>query len=309
MLSGLARLARQKDTGQGAILTFHGLRQDGEPAGVLDDGLHLPVSVFRQISAHLGQHYQVISLTEMVRLSASGQALPARSVALTFDDGYASNYHLAFPVLKEFGLLATVFLTTGFLDQTESLWFQEMDLAMQAKGDDADLSTTLASLKKRPTEDMRSAVAAYCAEAAMPKVRPAVTLPMTWEMAREMQASGLVELGGHTHSHPILTRCSAEQQRFEIVHCAERLRAELGRDPKLFAYTNGGPEDFSPELGALLAEAGFEAAFTMMSGRVKAGLQAYELPRYGSPVSLWEAEATASGAFEMLREWRGGGLS
>lgn len=309
MLSGLARLARQKDTGQGTILTFHGLRQDGEPAGVLDDGLHLPVSIFRLISDHLARHYRVISLAEMVRLSASGQPLLARSVALTFDDGYASNYHLAFPVLKEFGLPATVFLTTGFLDQTESLWFQEMDLAMQAKGEGVDLSATLASLKKRPTEELRRAVAAYCSEATMPKMRPAVTLPMSWEMAREMQASGLVELGGHTHSHPILTRCSTEQQRFEIVRCAERLRAELGRDPKLFAYTNGGPEDFSPELGALLAEAGFEAAFTMMSGRIKTGLPAYALPRYGSPESLWEAEATASGAFEMLHEWLGGGLS
>jgi peptidoglycan/xylan/chitin deacetylase (PgdA/CDA1 family) len=307
VLAGLAWLARQKSLGQGTILTFHGLRKDEEPAGILDEGLHLPLSVFRQICAHLARHYQVIPLAEMMRMSGLGQRLPDRAIALTFDDGYASNYQLGFPVLKDFGLSATVFLTSGFLDETESLWFQEMDLAMQAKGEGAKLASTLAELKALPDAEMRRVVAAYGAEVSMPKTRPEVTRPMTWDMAREMQASGLVELGGHTHSHPILARCSLEQQRREIFTCHERLSAELGRAPKLFAYTNGGAEDFSTETCGLLAEAGFEAAFTMMSGRVKPGLNPYALPRYGSPETLWEAEATASGAFEMLREWRGGG--
>lgn len=246
-------------------------------------------------------------LSEMFRMIHLGQSVPDRSVALTFDDGYASNYHLAYPVLRQHGLPATVFLTTGFLDGTEPLWFQEMDLATQAKGESKNLAATLHRFKMLPNEEMRELLTAYCADYAPSQTRPEVTLPMTWDMAREMQASGLVEFGGHTHSHPILARCSPEQQRREIFTCHERLSAELGRSPKLFAYTNGGEEDFSAETCGLLAEAGFEAAFTMMSGRVKPGLNPYALPRYGAPESLLEAEATASGAFEMLREWRGGG--
>lgn len=307
MLAGQAWLARRQSTGQGAVLTFHGLRRDEEPAGILDEGLHLRLSVFQAICAHLSENYQVIPLSEMFRMIDLGQRLPDRAISLTFDDGYASNYHLAYPALKQHGLPATVFLTTGFLDGTESLWFQEMDLAMQAKGESKNLAATLLRLKMLPDQEMREILTAYCADCAPSQTRPAVTLPLTWDMAREMQASGLVEFGGHTHSHPILARCSLEQQRREIFTCYERLSAELGRAPKLFAYTNGGAEDFSTETCGLLAEAGFEAAFTMMSGRVKPGLNPYALPRYGSPESLWEAEATASGAFEMLREWRGGG--
>ncbi len=306
MLSGLARLARSQANGHGVVLTFHGLRDVEQPADNLDESLHLNSAVFDRIGEHLARHYQVMRLSEMVRMIREGEKLPDRAVSLTFDDGYASNYHLGFPVLKKYGLPATIFLTTGFIDGTESLWFQEMDLAVQAKGEPENLEAILANLKVLSDPAMRQAVTAYCAEVQMPEKRPDVMLPMTWDMAREMQTSGLVDLGGHTHSHPILSRCSAEQQRREIFHCAERLREELGPAQRCFAFTNGGLSDFNQESCALLAEAGFGAAFTMMSGRVRPGLDCLALPRYGSPETLWEVEATASGAFEMLREWRGG---
>lgn len=43
---------------------------------------------------------------------AGGAPLPDKAVMITFDDGYASNYRLAFPILKEFGAKAVVSLIT-----------------------------------------------------------------------------------------------------------------------------------------------------------------------------------------------------
>jgi peptidoglycan/xylan/chitin deacetylase (PgdA/CDA1 family) len=92
--------------------------------------------------------------------------------------------------------------------------------------------------------------------------------------------------------------------RGEIFTCHERLRQELGRAPKLFCFPNGGQADYTAETIALLQEAGFEAACTLRNGRVDQGSSLMELPRYGSPESVWEAEATVSGAFEAVKAWR-----
>lgn len=300
---GLPRLARRCLAGQGVVLTFHGLCA-GQAQGVLDDSLHLPVSVFQKVCAHLAAHYRVMPLGEMVSLWQAGRALPPGAVAITFDDGLGSNYHLGFPVLKALGLPATVFLATGFLDGTHPLWFQEVDRVFQARGLGRDaLFAELARLKALPDARMREEVAVLTSTPLPPPAE--VMRPMTWDQAREMQAGGLVSFGGHTHRHPVLARCDAAQQEVEILLCRDRMEAELGVRPTLFAYTNGGPCDFTEETQVLLSRHGFEAAFTMMPGRLVPGLRAMALPRYGNPTTVVEAEATVSGAFELLRQWRG----
>lgn len=306
-LCGLTWIAQHRRDTTGAVFTFHGLREDHSPAEALDSSLHLPIGVFRRICEFLAKRYLVMPLSEMVRMNLQGEKLPARAVAITFDDGYASNYELGFPVLSEFGLAATIFLSTGFLDGTHLLWFQEMDLAYQAMGrSSAELSKALAELKKLPNLEMRKEVNRVVSSTRTNPKRPQVMLPMSWDNARKLQQSGLIELGGHTHTHPILARCTLEEQVDEIKTCYDRMIAELGQAPRLFAYTNGGPTDFTADTQRILTDYGFEAAFTMMGGRNSDSSAKYCLPRYGSPETVLEANATASGAFELLKKWRGG---
>ncbi len=302
---GLSLVARTKLSGQGAILTFHGLCADRAPTGVLDSSLHLPVSAFRAVCQHLKSTCEVMPLSAMVQQVNAGKTLPRSAVAITFDDGLGSNYHLGYPVLRELGLPATIFLATGFVDGTHPLWFQEVDRALGAHGaTSAELFERLGQLKTLPDAEMRADVAKLTANCTAS--HPAVTLPMSWDQVSEMKASGLIEFGGHTHCHPILARCTLEQQADEIRTCRDRITAELGTAPKLFAYPNGGPTDFTADTQRLLAENGFEASFTMMPARMAFGLTTQALPRYGNPTSVLEAEATVSGAFELLKQWRGG---
>lgn len=308
VLCGLGLLARHQLAGQGSVIAFHGLRADSEPAGVQDADLHLPVSIFRAICEHLAATYRVMPLSEMAVRLQRGEKLPPRAVALSFDDGYASNYELAFPILQELKLPATIFLATGFLDGTAPLWFQEVDLAMEQGARLPGLETlndTLRHLKSLPNTALREQVKTLLSQVTLPPA-PKVTRPLTWAQVREMQHSGGIEFGGHTHSHPILARCSVEQQRSEIQACRDRIHTELGELPRLFAYPNGGENDCTSETLQLLTEAGFDSAWTMVSGRALAAQNSLLMPRYGSPSSIWEVEATVSGAFELLRQWRGG---
>jgi len=59
--------------------------------------------------------HHVLSLMEFVSLLQSGREVSKKSVVLTFDDGFANNLTVALPVLKEFGLTATVFIATGYV--------------------------------------------------------------------------------------------------------------------------------------------------------------------------------------------------
>lgn len=308
-LCGLTWIAQhQKDT-TGVVLTFHGLREDNSASDALDDSLHQSIGTFRRICAFLAKSYHVMPLSEMVRIIQQGEKLPARAVAITFDDGYASNYELGYPVLRELGLPATIFVCTGFLDGTHALWFQEMDLAYQSMGrNEAELARALAELKKLPNAEMRKEVNRIVSFNQTNQKLPAVMRPMSWENARALQQSGLIELGGHTHTHPVLARCTFEEQHAEIKTCHHRMTSELGQAPKLFAYTNGGSTDFTTDTQRILAEYEFAAAFTMVGGRCSTASASHALPRHGSPATVLETSAMASGAFDLLKEWRGGAI-
>ena len=61
------------------------------------------------------RHFNVIPLAEAIERLQS-RTLPTRSLAITFDDGYADNEQIAAPILRKLGLPATFFIATGYLD-------------------------------------------------------------------------------------------------------------------------------------------------------------------------------------------------
>jgi peptidoglycan/xylan/chitin deacetylase (PgdA/CDA1 family) len=89
------------------ILTFHDI--DQSPSVI-----SFPPQVFARGMANLhARGYRTLRLVEISELLRKNEPFPARSIAITFDDGYSSVYEEAFPVLKRYGMSATVFLTVG----------------------------------------------------------------------------------------------------------------------------------------------------------------------------------------------------
>jgi peptidoglycan/xylan/chitin deacetylase (PgdA/CDA1 family) len=86
-----------------------------------------------------------------------------------------------------------------------------------------------------------------------------------WDQVREMYKGG-IEFGGHTMSHPILTRISIDQASQEIEGSKARIEGELGEPILGFAYPNGLANDFDIEIERLTARAGYRAAFTLLNG-------------------------------------------
>lgn len=120
------------------ILTYHGVSTDDEH--LWNGSMYVPREVFRaRLETIVKSGCTVLPLAEAItRLYAND--LPDRSVAITFDDGNFDFQQNAWPLLKEFGFPATLYLTTFYSHYNKPIYgiFCEY-LLWKAQGQTLDL--------------------------------------------------------------------------------------------------------------------------------------------------------------------------
>ncbi|MFH0738532.1 MAG: polysaccharide deacetylase family protein [Candidatus Omnitrophota bacterium] len=89
------------------ILMYHSVSPEAQKA----NRLSVTPKVFeRQMRFLKNFGYNVVPLEAVISFIEEGRAIPPRTVAITFDDGYRDNYTYAFPILKKYNLPATLFV-------------------------------------------------------------------------------------------------------------------------------------------------------------------------------------------------------
>lgn len=253
------------------------------------------VATFRWQMSVLASCFNVLPLHEAVELLAAGR-MPPRAVCITFDDGYRSVHDLALPILKEFGLPATVFVTTGYIGGG-NMWNDRIIEAVQnLPAGQLDLSElglgaySLASLgdRKQTVGKLTEASKYLPPKARLDLIKRLEVLVgeyledglmLTPEMVVNLDRAG-IEIGAHTISHPILTSLEDDSSRMEIEGGKKELEAIIGKPVRLFAYPNGKVgKDFDQRHTRMAQEAGFTAAFTTSVGAVTAAQDRFQLPR------------------------------
>ena len=99
------------------------------------------------------------------------------------------------------------------------------------------------------------------------------------ELLAQASRNPLVEIGGHTQTHPRLSLLSREEQLFEIAENKTLLEDITGKKLQLFAYPFGQMNDFDDSSVAAVAACGYQAAVTTSSGLVSKGVDLFCLPR------------------------------
>lgn len=249
---------------------------------------------FDALVGMLKRHFTILPLAEAIALRATDQ-LPRASLSITFDDGYADNATRALPVLTAHGVHATFFVATGFLDGGR-MWNDTvietvrrlpegtLDLSRLGLGTHpltdaqrpAVLHNVITAIKHLPAAKRAEKVAAI---SDLAKDLPD-DLMMRSDQVKAMVAAGM-EIGGHTVTHPILTRIDDNQARQEIADGKAHLEALLDQPIRLFAYPNGKPgQDYAPQHASIVRDLGFEAAVTTAPGVMTSASDPFQLPRF-----------------------------
>jgi peptidoglycan/xylan/chitin deacetylase (PgdA/CDA1 family) len=301
-VSGVLRLARFSNRRRLLLLTYHGVLPAGSGA---DDYLArncVDADAFARQMRFLSRHYRCISLSDAVAGLAGEKPLPHRAAVVTFDDGFRNNLDHALPVLRQYGVPATVFVTTDHIGRgTRLLWTERVArLVTESRpGDRIDVVVAgeritasspgerreaaralLKRLKSVPVGERDRAIAeleqALGADAGAPEEDRYAFLD--WDGVRALIAGG-VEIGSHTATHAVLTSLTPDAIRRELARSKGAIERHIGRPCVLFSYPNGTAADFNDAAKAALREAGFVCALSQIPGMNTAGTDRYELRR------------------------------
>ena len=237
----------------------------------------------------------IVPLAPSLRQLTTGQPLPPRAIALTFDDGYRDNLEVGAPVLERLGLPATFFLVPGILDGTVSPWWETVAWAMgnatrtsldwegqalpvggRAGGRTLELVT---ERLKEHDQAARGRAVAELLERLEPAGEPGHRrLFLDWDGARELLARGF-EVGAHSMDHAILARETPAAQLTDLVESRRRLEDELGAAVEVLAYPNGSRADYDAATVDAARRAGYSHGLTARSGWNSRATPLFEIRR------------------------------
>lgn len=284
--------SRLRGSAQVAILLYHRV----VPASQLGDVCSLPdIVVTRETFARqmefLANTYRVLALDQFARAVANGQALPARTAVVTFDDGWRDNWEFAFPVLRQHGIPATIYLTTGFMGTRRAFWQerllfllsrpgeQELEMLLEEIARGGRWSAAVLTSLRRFVRDGSGTALIHGLTAVAESERDQLTqaigerlgnpeFPLAanafleWEQVREM-ARGGVTFGAHSENHKLLTELSREELAYELERPLQVIEEELGRPVVTLAYPNG---NVNGEVVKAARSLGYETACTTIPG-------------------------------------------
>lgn len=282
--TGLLRLARAAAPWSGVLaLNYH--RIGSAANSNYDHGLwSADADSFAWQLDYLRSRLDIITFEQLPEVLSRRRG---RYALITFDDGYRDNYEVAFPILEAAGVKATFFVATGYIDQPEIPWWDEIAwlvrtserdridlpgwLDQPVRFDDPDREQAVRCLLRRykqlPADQTTTFVDAVAGACQRPRCSSdqGRRLWMSWDMLREMNAAGMA-IGAHTVSHPVLANLDESRQQHEIDQSSRRIESELKQPVTLFSYPVGGLEHFNDTTRSCLQRAGMRYAASYYGG-------------------------------------------
>jgi peptidoglycan/xylan/chitin deacetylase (PgdA/CDA1 family) len=261
------------------VLTYHGIT---DKQSNINDFCFVDEEEFDKQMEYISKHFEVKSAEEAYLNSYSNQKPVA---VITFDDGFFNNFSHAFPILKKYGLPATIFLSTKYIESKDTVWFCKIIQVIESS-QEKEISWRGALLPIKSGPDKR--LASSLIQADLKKLHPAyieeelITLfdslntnidfngtpygMLTEKSVKEMQESKLISFGAHSHNHSILSRLSEDESEIEICESLLQVQKLTGRKCNMFAYPNGDIGDYGSNHKSLLKKENVSLMFSMNDG-------------------------------------------
>jgi peptidoglycan/xylan/chitin deacetylase (PgdA/CDA1 family) len=233
------------------VLCYHSVR----PHTLMKYSTHS--DLFEQHLAWLVEHCEVVGFESVLQ---PGGVRPR--VCLTFDDGYVDNLEHALPLLQRYGLKATFFITTGFLERDPIAfgWIQQtFGMSLGQVG------------------------------------------PLDWAVLDELFAAGM-PIGAHTHTHRRLKDLTLIEQREELERSKEILEQHLGLSIPTMAYPFGLPTvAFDRQTVEIARQVGYQQVGAVQFRGVRPSDDYFRVPRFVmTNESVAELEAIVYGGLDPM---------
>jgi peptidoglycan/xylan/chitin deacetylase (PgdA/CDA1 family) len=272
------------------------------------------VADFRKQMELIAEEYHPYSLEDAVESLETG-AIPDNAVVVTFDDGYRDNFQNAFPILRQLGIPAIIFLATDVIGSGKCLWhdvvfsafrttamswlkdFPQQGFTYSLKNDSDKLfvQRKVLDFLWSLSEDEREKRIDQLADSLKVQRCDDEALMLSWNEIRIMHEHG-ISFGSHTATHPILSTLPDVRLRSEIIESKRIIEEQLDSKVKAFAYPVGRPQDFDQRAKAVLKEHEYRCAVTTIFGVNNSLDDLFELKR-GTP---WEPDLPS---FAMKLAW------
>ncbi|WP_200977106.1 polysaccharide deacetylase family protein [Echinicola sp. 20G] len=212
--------------------------------------------------------FYFISVEDIKAIIKGAMPFPKGAALITVDDGWASNIENMAKVADREKVPIQIFLATEAIEQG-NFWFSTAKKANKYKlnlpnKDELKLLPNVERLKF------------------MASIQDKIKAPREAMTVQEIKniLSDFVSVGAHSHSHPILIRCSESELKFEITHSKEKVELWTEKPISTFAYPNG---DYGSREIALLKKNNFELAFSTIPKVLTKDMlhDNYCLPRIG----------------------------
>ncbi len=271
---GLDKVLRRLSERKRIILMYHGVVPKPDLKLSVN---HLSVNDFEQHMAYLNRSFKIRKLCDLFEDYRNDVVPKDYEVAITFDDGYANNYHYAFPVLKQLKMPATIFMVTKALDNPNHiLWYDFID-GVKPQIDYKSLTAvnfgfppskegvfkkirdaeSLKAFMKLISVIEKNRIIQWITEQG---IQPDTTGHkeffelLSAEQIKEMTDSGLIEIGSHTHNHPNLSEISVSEAEQEISYSKALIERITGDAVESIAFPDGS---YNEEIKNLCINAGY----------------------------------------------------
>lgn len=132
--SGLLRLyCRLFFRNRGLVLMYHRVLREDEVKSGVDPGMYVTIAAFERHLKHLRDVFTLVGLDDILAWLEGRVTFARPPCAITFDDGWRDNHRNAFPLLRQFGAPATIFLITDQVGTPQMLTWDQVS-EMEAHG-------------------------------------------------------------------------------------------------------------------------------------------------------------------------------
>ena len=283
------------------IFLFHGVIRSQNFAVRNYTRKHMLLNRFVEILTCLRRHGNPVSIPQICAAIEHKEELPKRAFAITFDDGFANNARIAAPLLVDFGFPAAFYLTTSFIDSQESSWIDKIEYAFEVIphfnlrlsnwGLEAAITSSQqkidlleqirAWVKNDPQVNPNELVDEIWKQLGVIRLEPHEELDkkMTWNEVKKLAQEKLFTIGGHSHSHRILSFLPKLELEREIKTSLTLLRTHMGTEIHHYSYPEGLAHCYNEAVIQTLKENGVVCSPTAMEGINNIGDDLFHLKR------------------------------